>query len=337
MSKQVSKTAFITGITGQDGSYLSELLLNKNYKVVGLVRRSARVGFENIKHLIPELQIVYGDMVDSSSLAHILHQYKPDEIYNLAAQSSPADSWKQPVFTADVTGVSPIRLYETVKEISPKSRIYQASTSEMYGNVLEIPQKETTPFNANNPYGVAKLYAHLMARIYREAYGMFISCGILFNHESPRRGLNFITRKVATAVACIKLGVENPPMNEHGHPVTQNGKMSIGNLDGQRDWGYAPEYVEAMWMMLQADEADEFVVATGELHTVKDLCELAFAHVNLNWQDHVLIDQQFARPQETGPLVGDPTKIKKVLGWEAKTKFKTLIGLMVDHEMARFK
>ena len=332
------KTAFITGITGQDGSYLAELLLDKGYKLVGLVRRSARLDMGNISHLVDEIALEYGDITDTGLLLSILQKHQPDEIYNLAAQSSPADSWKQPIYTARVTGVAAVGLFEAARQIVPQAKIYQASSSEMFGDTMVSPQDETTELRANNPYGAAKQYAHLMARMYRQAYDQFIACGILFNHESPRRGPNFVTRKVATAAACIKLGVKNPPLNEAGEPVvTPEGKMKIGNLEGSRDWGYAPEYVEAMWMMLQQDKADEYVVATGELHTVRDLCEAAFSHVGLDWHDHVEVDQRFVRPQETGPLVGNPAKINKQLGWKPKVTFKQLIGIMVDHELARLK
>jgi GDPmannose 4,6-dehydratase len=333
-----TKTAFITGITGQDGSYLSELLLRKHYRVVGLVRRSARTELQNIRHLVHDLRLVYGDMADGGVLASILAEHQPDEIYNLAAQSSPADSWKQPVYTADITGVGAARLFETARSIVPQARIYQASTSEMFGDTTQVPQNEHTPFQANNPYGIAKLYAHQMARLHRQAYGQFVACGILFNHESPRRGPHFITRKIAIGAACIKLSVQYPPLNEKGQPlINQNGKLPIGNLEGQRDWGYAKDYVQAMWQMLQLDHADDFVIATGELHTVKDLCQATFSHVNLDWQDYIEVDPDFIRPQETGPLVGDSSKAKKVLGWQPQTKFKKLIGLMVDHELARLR
>lgn len=331
-------TALITGITGQDGSYLAELLLEKKYHVIGLLRRSARTHLENIKQIANEVQLVYGDVQDSGLLMNTLQQYRPDEIYNLAAQSSPADSWKQPIYTAEITGIGPVRLFEAARQVLPQAKIYQASTSEMFGDAVEVPQTEDTIFNANNPYGAAKLYAHMMARMYRQGYNQFISCGILFNHESPRRGENFITRKVARAVACLKLNVKDVPLNENGEPlVTREGKFKIGNLDGKRDWGYAKEYVEAMWLMLQQEQPDEFIVATGEVHTVRELCEAAFSHVGLNWEDHVETDPQFVRPLETGPLVGNPEKIKRVLKWSPQTTFKELIGLMVDHELAAFK
>lgn len=338
MNSNTAKTAFITGITGQDGSYLTELLLEKNYRVIGLVRRSARTHFENIKHIVNNVKLVYGDLQDNGILVQALQEYQPQEIYNLAAQSAPADSWKQPIYTAEITGIGPVRLFEAARQVVPQAKIYHASTSEMFGDAVEVPQTENTIYNANNPYGAAKLYAHMMARMYRHGYKQFISCGILFNHESPRRGPNFVTRKVAQAAACIKLNVKNVPLNENGEPlVTADGKVQMGNLDAKRDWGYAKEYVEAMWMMLQQDQPDEFVIATGEVHTIKDLCEAAFSHVGLDWQDYVITDPQFVRPLETGPLVGDPSKAKKILGWKPKTSFKELVGLMVDNEISAFK
>ncbi len=333
------RIAFITGITGQDGSYLSELLLSKNYRVVGFVRRSAQQHLNNIQHLLSDLELVYGDLNDSGILTDIIREYQPHEIYNLAAQSSPADSWKQPLYTADITGMGAVRVFEAARQVSPKAKIYQASTSEMFGDALQIPQSETTPFNPNNPYGAAKLYAHFMARMYRQAYKQFIACGILFNHESPRRGPHFVTRKVARAAACIKLGIKhNLPLNEKGQPlINKQGKLTLGYLMGKRDWGYAKDYVQAMWLMLQHPKPDDFVIATGEIHTVKDLCKQAFQHVGLNWKDHVAVDPDFVRPLETGPLVGNSVKAKKTLKWQPKINFHQLIGIMVDHELSQLR
>ena len=338
-TKTSSKTAFITGITGQDGSYLAEFLLTKNYKVVGLVRRTARQSMENIAQIAQDIELAYGDLNDSGVLTEILRTHQPDEIYNLASQSSPGDSWKQPIYTADITGIGAVRLFEAARHTTPQAKIYQASTSEMYGDVLEVPQTETTPFNANNPYGAAKLYAHMMARMYRQGYHQFIACGILFNHESPRRGPHFVTRKVARAAACIKLGIKkNLPLNEKGQPLLNDAsKLTIGNLEAKRDWGFAKDYVQAMWLLLQQPQPHELVIATGEAHTVHDLCEAAFNHVNLNWKDHVEVDPDFIRPLETGPLVGNPGLAKKTLHWQPQTTFKQLVGLMVDSELAKLR
>jgi GDPmannose 4,6-dehydratase len=326
--------AFITGITGQDGSYLAELLLEKGYQVVGLVRRSTNCRYPNIDHLVGKIALEYGDLVDAHAIERVLAKYRPTEVYNLAAQSVPADSWSQPIVTAEITAVAPIRIMEAIRTLGLNARFYQATSREIYGGVRQEVVDETTPFLANNPYGAAKLYAHLMMRTYRESYGMFACGGILFNHESPRRSLHFVTRKVTTAVACIHLGVARPPLNEAGEPLVADGKVRLGNLGAVRDWGYAKEYVEAMWLMLQQDEPQDYVIATNTVHTVKDLCEVAFAHVGLDWHDHVVVDERFLRPTEINAARGDYTRAKAELGWEPQTQFKALIEMMVDADIA---
>ena len=332
------KKAFITGITGQDGSYLAELLLKKGYEVSGTVRKTSHEDYANIGHIQDELKLYQGDLLDPVSLREILQKVEPDEVYNLAAQSSPAESFKQPIHTAEITAIGAHRVLDATLDVNPKTKFYQASSSEMFGWVKEIPQTEETPFNPANPYAVAKLYAFCMTKIYRESYKMFATNGILFNHESPRRHFVFVTQKVAYAAACAKLGIKNSVnLNEEGEPIVRNGKVALGNMDAKRDWGYAGDYVEAMWLMMQADKPDDFIVATGETHTIRELCEEAYSYVDLNWQDFVTIDPRFVRPTETGPLIGNPAKAKKVLGWEPKTKFKELVRMMVDAQLARLK
>ena len=333
------KKAFITGITGQDGSYLSEFLLGKGYEVAGLVKRNACNYLGNIDHIKNDIKIYYGDLQWPESVALALYDFKPDEIYNLAAQSSPLDSFKDIIGTMMVTGIGAVQVFERAKEIVPHARIYQASTSEMFGAPKEIPQNEKTLFNPANPYAAAKVYAHYMAHLARvnNHTPQFISCGILFNHESPRRGLNFITRKISTAVAIIKNGVKDKiPLNEIGEPIVQNGKLKLGDLEARRDWGYAPEYVEVMWMLLQQKNPDDFVIATGEVHTVEDFAREAFAVVGLDWRDFVVTDPHFIPPVQTGPLCGDPAKAKKTLGWKPRTTFKKLIEIMVHADLANF-
>jgi GDPmannose 4,6-dehydratase len=280
MAKQ--PVALITGITGQDGSYLAEFLLEKGYQVVGLARRSTHYHYENISHLAGKITLVFGDLIDSDNLAQIITTYQPDEVYNLAAQSVPADSWQQPMVTAEITALGPVRLMEALRKHRPQARFYQATSREIYGGIQQEVIEETTPFLANNPYGVAKLYAHLMVDTYRQSYGLFACGGILFNHESPRRSLHFVTRKVSMAVACIKLGLKHPPLNELGQPLVINNKVRLGNLDAVRDWGYAKEYVEAMWLMLQQERPQDYIIATNTAYTIKDLCAIAFAHVDLD-------------------------------------------------------
>lgn len=333
------KRAFITGITGQDGSYLSELLLDKGYEIAGLVRRNAALDLGNINELKEEVKIYYGDLQSPESIALAFLDFKPDEIYNLASLSSPLASFADKFATIMVTGVGALHVFERAKQIVPDAKIYQASTSEMFGVPKQVPQNENTPFNPTNPYAVAKEFAHRMAVIARndKKQPQFISCGILFNHESPRRGLNFVTRKITAAVACIKNGrKEGIPLNEIGEPIVQNGKVKMGDLNAERDWGYAPDYVELMWLMLQQEGADDFVAATGETHTVSEFAKEAFAVVGLDFEDYVVTDPHFVPPIQTGPLCGDATKAKKVLGWEPKTKFKDLVRIMVHADLAKF-
>lgn len=331
--------AFITGVSGQDGSYLSEFLLDKGYEVAGLVRRNATQDLGNINEIRDELKIYYGDLQSPESLALALYDFKPDEIYNLASMSSPLGSFSDKFGSIMITGIGALNVFERAKQIVPEAKIYQASTSEMFGTPTQVPQNENTPFSPNNPYAAAKEYAHRMAVIARsdKKNPQFIACGILFNHESPRRGLNFVTRKITAAVACIKNNKrENIPLNERGEPVVQGGKLTLGDLNAKRDWGYAPDYVEVMWMMLQQEKADDFVIATGEVHSVEDFAKEAFEVVGLNWKDYVTTDPKFIPPVQTGPLQGDATKAKKVLGWEPKTKFKDLVRIMVHADLAKF-
>jgi GDPmannose 4,6-dehydratase len=316
----MAPTALITGITGQDGSYLAELLLDKGYDVVGLHRRSSTVTFDRVQHLMDRLVLEPGDLHDEASLIRVLRQYKPSEVYNLAAQSFVQTSFNQPVLTGEVTALGVTRLLDAILLTDPSIRFYQASSSEMFGKVLEVPQVETTPFYPRSPYGVAKVYGHWMTVNYRESYDMHASSGILFNHESPRRGLEFVTRKVTFSAAAIKLGLQK--------------KVKLGNLESQRDWGFAGDYVQAMWLMLQQDTPDDFVVATGETHSVKELCEVAFGHAGLKWEDHVEVDPQFFRPAEVDLLIGDPAKAARVLGWKPTTTFHDLVTSMVDSDLA---
>ncbi|MCK5708148.1 MAG: GDP-mannose 4,6-dehydratase [Candidatus Aureabacteria bacterium] len=327
----MKKKALITGITGQDGSYLAELLLSKGYIVYGIKRRSSSFNTERVDHINQDehqegkrLNMVFGDLSDSSCINHIVRTIRPDEIYNLAAQSHVRVSFDIPVYTSDVTALGALRIFDAIREAGLNdTRIYQASSSEMFGDVSETPQTEKTPFYPQSPYAVSKVFAHLMARNYREAYGMFISNGILFNHESPRRGETFVTHKITRGVAQIKLGLAN--------------KLYLGNLDAKRDWGYAPEFVEAMWLMLQQDKPDDFVIATGETHTVKEFVECAFSHADLDWKKYVEIDKRYYRPTEVNLLLGDSSKAKKILGWEPKIKFNELVKIMLDADIEKFK
>lgn len=334
------KRAFITGITGQDGSYLSEFLLDKGYEVAGLVRRNAVNDLGNIKHIKDELKLYHGDLQSPESIALALYDFKPDEIYNLAAQSSPLASFADRLGTMAITGTGAVNVFERAKAVVPDAKIYQASTSELFGETKIVPQNEDTPIAPANPYAAAKAYAHWMASISRrdKKVPQFISCGILFNHESPRRGLNFVTRKITVAVACIKNKVkeDKAPLNEFGEPIVKNGKLKLGYLGSQRDWGYSPDYIEAMWMMLQQDSPDDIVIATGEVHTVEEFAKEAFAAVGLDYKEYVETDPSFIPPVYTGPLVGDYSKAKKVLGWEPKTKFKELVQIMVHSDLAKF-
>jgi GDPmannose 4,6-dehydratase len=317
----MARRALITGITGQDGSYLAELLLDKGYEVHGMVRRSSTERFERIEHLRGRLTLHQGDLLDERSLVDTLRAARPDEVYNLAAMSFVAVSWIQPTLTAEFTGVGVTRLLEALREVCPDARFYQASSSEMFGKVREMPQTEATPFYPRSPYGVAKVYGHHITVNYRESYGLHASSGILFNHESERRGLEFVTRKLTWHAAAIKLGLAQ--------------EVRLGNLDAARDWGYARDYVEAMWLMLQQDQADDYVVATGVRHTVRECAELAFDRVGLRAEDHIVIDDSLKRPAEVDTLVGDASKARLVLGWEPRTSFEELIALMVDADLQR--
>jgi GDPmannose 4,6-dehydratase len=317
------KTALITGITGQDGSYLAELLLEKGYKVYGLVRRSSTVTFERIEHIVDRLELLSADLSDQNSLFYALEASQPDEVYNLAAQSFVQTSWTQPVLTGDVTALGVTRVLEAIRifDRDRKIRFYQASSSEMFGKVMAVPQAEDTPFYPRSPYGVAKVYGHWATVNYRESYGMYAVSGILFNHESPRRGLEFVTRKVTDAAARIKLGLQD--------------ELRLGNLDAQRDWGFAGDYVRAMWLMLQQDRPDDYVVATGQTHTVQKLVETAFGAVDLDWRQYVKLDPRFMRPAEVDLLVGDPSRAKNELGWEPLVGFDELVRMMVDADLER--
>jgi GDPmannose 4,6-dehydratase len=316
-------TALITGITGQDGSYLAELLLKKGYRVIGVVRRSSTVTSERIKHILDDITVVQGDLQDQGSLLSLLEEHKPTEVYNLAAQSFVPTSWSQPALTGDVTAIGVTRLLEAIRFVDPKIRFYQASSSEMFGKVVEVPQRETTPFYPRSPYGVAKMYGHWITVNYRESFNIFATSGILFNHESPRRGLEFVTRKITDATARIKLGLAK--------------ELRLGNLESQRDWGFAGDYVEAMWLMLQQDHPDNYVIGTGETHAVREFCEIAFSHVGLDYKDYVVQDEKFYRPAEVDLLVSDPSKARNVLKWEPSVSFKELVTMMLDSDMARLK
>src|SRR5919107_1408586 len=315
----MARRALITGITGQDGSYLAELLLDRGYEVIGMVRRSSTVNYERIAHIQDRITFVPGDLLDQISMIHILREHRPSEVYNLAAQSFVQTSFGQPVLTGEITGLGVTRVLDAIRIVDPDIRFYQASSSEMFGKVQAVPQGEDTPFYPRSPYGVAKLYGHWITVNYRESYDLHASSGILFNHEGPRRGLEFVTRKISHAVARIKLG--------------QAKELHLGNLEGQRDWGFAGDYVEAMWRMLQQDEPGDYVVATGETHSVREFCEVAFAHVGLNWEDHVTTDEKFFRPAEVDLLVGDASKAKADLGWEPSVRFEGLVRMMVDADI----
>lgn len=311
--------ALITGITGQDGSYLAEFLLAKGYDVVGMVRRTSTVNFHRIAHIQNELELVPGDLGDQVSIIHLLEEHRPDEVYNLAAQSFVMTSWGQPVFTGDVTGLGVTRMLDAIRFVDPRIRFYQASSSEMFGKVVEVPQSETTPFYPRSPYGVAKVYGHWITVNYRESYDLHATSGILFNHESPRRGLEFVTRKITRHVAQIKRGLID--------------ELRLGNLDARRDWGYAGDYVEAMWLMLQQESPEDYVISSGETHSVEEFLEQAFSHVDLDWHDYVVQDPRFMRPAEVDLLVGDSSKARINLGWETTVSFAELVQLMVDADL----
>src|SRR5258708_2606561 len=333
----MAKKALIIGIFSQDGSYLADLLLEKNYEVIGTLRRSTTYIHENVKHLYGKVNLEFADLLDYESMARLVRKYKPDEVYNIASQSVPADSWDMPFYTAEISGIGPMRILEVVRHFHPEARVYQATTREVFGNIEADAATEKKLFDANNPYGIAKAYAHMMTRCYRESYDMFSCSGILFNHESPRRGLWFVTRKVTAAVACIKNNVKNPPINEFGEPlISPKGKLHMGDLTTTQDWGYAKEYVEAMWLMLQQDKPQDYIIGTNRVDKVEDLCRLAFAHAGLDYKDYVISDQRFFRPTEIKSLKGDYAKAKKDLGWEPKTSFEDLITLMVDSDLETF-
>lgn len=319
----MAKKALITGITGQDGSYLAEFLLQQGYDVYGMVRRTSTVRYERIQHIQNQLQIIQGDMGDLSSLITAIKDIEPDEVYNLAAQSFVPTSWNQPVFTGDITGLGVTRILDAIRSVNPAIRFYQASSSEMFGKVQEVPQRETTPFYPRSPYGVAKVYGHWITINYRESYDMFACSGILFNHESPRRGMEFVTRKITYHAAKIKLGLAN--------------EIRIGNTDAKRDWGFAGDYVRAMWLMLQQDSPEDYVVATGETHSVERLLEVAFSCVDLEWQNYAIQDPRFMRPAEVDLLVGDPSKASSKLGWEPQVSFEELITMMVESDLQKLK
>ena len=315
------KVAMITGITGQDGSYLAEWLLAQGYRVVGMVRRTSTVPYERISHIQDQVEIAHGDLLDQGSLYDILETYRPDEIYNLAGQSNVRLSWSQAVLTAESSALGVTRLLDCMRQVTPKARFYQASTSEMFGDAVESPQDECTRFNPRNPYGVAKVYGHLVTRNYRQHHGMFAVSGILYNHESPRRGLDFVTRKITHRVAQIKLGLAH--------------ELRLGNLEAQRDWGYAGDYVRAMWLMLQQDSPEDYVIGSGQSHTVRDFCRTAFDYVNLDFRDYIVEDPEFYRPSETYPLVADPRRAYQELGWKPAADFDHLVRMMVDADLAQ--
>ncbi|HVU11527.1 MAG TPA: GDP-mannose 4,6-dehydratase [Phototrophicaceae bacterium] len=319
----MSKRALITGVTGQDGSYLAELLLDKGYEVYGLIRRTTTVSYERIKHIQDRINLISADLTDLTSLIYCLREAQPDEVYNLAAQSFVPASWAQPVLTGDVTALGVTRMLDAIRTVNPAIRFYQASSSEMFGKVHEVPQTEKTPFYPRSPYGVAKVYGHWITVNYRESYNLHLTSGILFNHESPRRGYEFSTRKVARHAAMISLKLAN--------------ELRIGNLDAQRDWGFAGDYVKAMWLMLQQDQPDDYVVATGRTHTVQYLCETAFNVVDLNWRDYTVQDERFMRPAEVDLLIGNPAKAKAKLGWEPTVNFEQLIEMMVKADYDKLK
>ncbi len=319
----MTPTALITGITGQDGSYLAELLLSKGYRVVGMARRASTVTYERIQHLLDDIEVIQGDLTDQGSLLSMFEKYEPTEVYNLAAQSFVPTSWNQPALTGDVTALGVTRMLEAIRFVDSKIRFYQASSSEMFGKVIEVPQKETTPFYPRSPYGVAKVYGHWITVNYRESFGLFAVSGILFNHESPRRGLEFVTRKISDGAARIKLGLAKD--------------LHLGNLESRRDWGFAGDYVKAMWLMMQQDKPDNFVVGTGETHSVREFCEIAFNHVGLDYKDFVVQDERFYRPAEVDLLVSDPHKAGKALGWEPSMGFKQLVTTMLDADLERLK
>ena len=317
------KKALITGITGQDGSYLAEFLLKKGYQVFGMTRRTSTPNYDRIKDIVDKITLVSGDLLDQHSMSYAIKEIQPDEVYNLAAQSFVPASWSQPVLTGEFTALGVTRILEALRLVRPEAKFYQASSSEMFGKVVETPQKETTPFYPRSPYGVAKVYGHWITVNYRESYDLFAVSGVLFNHESPRRGLEFVTRKISNAVARIKLKKQE--------------KLKLGNLESKRDWGYAPDYVEAMWLMLQAQTAADYIIATGQLHSVEEVCQIAFEHLGLNFKDYVKVDKSLFRPSEAKEPVGDAGKAKNELNWQPKTSFRQMIIKMVEHDLQLIK
>ena len=322
MKNKTKKRALITGITGQDGSYLAEFLLEKGYKVFGLERRTSQKTLKNIDHLVNKMELISGDLLDEASLVHALRESRPHEVYNLASQSFVAESWKQPVYTGEVTGLGAVRLLEAIRQVNPKIKFYQASSSEMFGAIKGTPQNERTPFYPRSPYGVAKLYAHWISVNYRESYGMFTACGILFNHESPRRGFEFVTRKITSTAVKIKLGLEN--------------QLRLGNLDAKRDWGFAGDYVKAMWLMLQQPKPKDYVIGTGHAHTVREFVKEAFDCLGLDWRKHVKVDKKFMRPAEVYHLLADASLAQKELKWKPEVDFKELVKMMVEADLRFF-
>ncbi len=332
------KRALITGITGQDGSFLAEFLLARGYAVYGLARRESWFRANNASHLAGRVEILFGDMTEGIDIASAVQDARPDEIYNLASQSRPGESWARAPETLMINGMAAIRLFETVRHACPAARVYHASSSEMFGRTTGVAQDEDTPFNPQNPYAAAKVYAHQMARIYRESYGMFIATGILFNHESERRPLHFVTQKIAYGAACAALGIgDSPDLNERGRPIVEQGRLALGNLEVARDWGHARDFVRAMWLILQQGTADDFVVGTGIVHTLRDLCDAAYAHVGLDWRAHVVSDPALVRPLETGRTVANPARARARLGWEPEIGFAQMVHGMVDAQLARLR
>lgn len=333
MAKQ--KTAVIIGVSSQDGSYLAELLLSKGYRVVGTIRRTTSMVHENIEHLKGKIILEAADLIDQESINKVIITHQPDEVYNIASQSVPGDAWTHPFYTGEVTALGPVRVFEAVRHFCPKARVYQATSREILGGVKGVERaNESTPIFANNPYGIAKAYAHMMVNCYRKSYGMFVCAGILFNHESPRRSLHFVTRKISMGVACIKLGIKNPPVNELGEPlVDAKGMLHLGDLNARRDWGYSKDYVEAMWLMLQQSEPKDYVIGTDTNYSIKDACQAAFDHVGLKWEDHVISNTKLLRPTEITDMRGDYSAAQKELGWEPKVFMKELMEIMVDSDI----
>lgn len=334
----MAKKAVIIGVSSQDGSYLADLLLEKGYEVTGTIRRSTHYQHPNIEHLYGKIRIEAADLTDAGSIERVIKEVQPDEVYNIAAQSVPADSWSHALYTGEVTALGPVRVFEAVLKFAPHAKVYQATSREILGGVVADAATEETPLYANNPYGIAKAYAHMMVNCYRESYGMFVCGGILFNHESPRRSLHFVTRKITAGVACIKNKPKNMPINEAGEPlIGADGKLHMGDTTMMRDWGYAKEYVEAMWLMLQQEKPTDYVIGTNSTNSVKEALQIAFARAGLNWEDYTVEDQKFFRPTEITELKGDYTKAKAELGWEPRTSFEELINLMVDEDLKRFQ